>query len=86
MPIQSIDPPQTPHPQPQQPRVAQTQPPMVYVYEQQRWEYKVLLKSADDDAAPSEAELNALGRSGWELIGVTLMPPNVRFYFKRPHR
>jgi len=59
---------------------------MVYVYELPRWEYKVLVKTPEDEAVPSEAELNLLGRSGWELVGVTPFPAGARFYFKRPQR
>ena len=47
-----------PHiPQPQQPQV---QLPTVYVYEKQRWEYRVVSKDVADEAPLSEDELNAL--------------------------
>jgi hypothetical protein len=52
---------------------------MVYVYEKQRWEYKVIFQSA-----LSEEELNAQGAEGWELVGLVALPENTRFYFKRP--
>jgi len=58
---------------------------MVYVYEQTRWEYKVLLKDADEQPA-SEADLNALGADGWELAGVGSIAGRTQFYFKRPRR
>ena len=51
---------------------------MVYVYEKQRWEYKVIVQSAT-----SEEELNALGAEGWELVGVIGLPDTSQFYFKR---
>jgi len=28
-------------------------------------------------------ELNALGREGWELVGIVALPSKVQFYFKR---
>jgi hypothetical protein len=30
-----------------------------------------------------EAELNALGRDAWELVGVLATPQGTQFYFKR---
>jgi hypothetical protein len=51
---------------------------MVYVYERQQWEYKVLVQTAI-----SEQELNALGAAGWELVGIVPLPETTRFYFKR---
>jgi hypothetical protein len=59
------------------------QPPMVYVYEKQAWEYKVVVEKAAAEAMPSEQEMNALGESGWELAGVVPLPDKVHFYFKR---
>jgi hypothetical protein len=73
--------PQHPFPQPLQPQnlqLARDQPPMVYVYEKQRWEYKMIFQSA-----VSEEELNALGAEGWELVGVVALPETMQFYFKR---
>ena len=69
------------HPQPQQP--GPSQPPMVYVYEKQEWEYKVVIKNAAEEELLSERELNDFGRSGWELAGVVSLPGKVLFYFKR---
>jgi hypothetical protein len=79
--IRFTDPPPhpSPHrPQPEEPQLARVQPPMVYVYEKPRWEYKVIFQSA-----LSEEELNALGAEGWELVGLVALPENTRFYFKR---
>jgi hypothetical protein len=59
------------------------QPPMVYVYETQAWEYKVVVKIAATEEMPSEQEINALGESGWELAGVVPLPDKLHFYFKR---
>jgi hypothetical protein len=51
---------------------------MVYVYEKQQWEYKVVVQNA-----MSEAQLNALGAEGWELVGVVAVAEVPQFYFKR---
>jgi hypothetical protein len=56
---------------------------MVYVYEKQGWEYKVVSKNAADETLLSEDELNALGVSGWELVGVVPLAGKVQFFFKR---
>jgi len=73
--------PQTPQPQPaQQPRV---QPPTVFVYERQQWEYLVLTKNVVDEPSLSTADLNALGSDGWELVGVAPFQTTVQLVFKR---
>ena len=79
MTIRLTDPPQPPlpHPQPQQPDAAPVRPAMVYVSERQKWEYTVIVQPAI-----SEHELNALGESGWELVGVVALPATAQFYFK----
>ena len=51
---------------------------MVYVYEKQRWEYKIIVRNA-----MTEEELNAFGAQGWELVGVVALPEKSQFYFKR---
>jgi hypothetical protein len=79
--IRLTDPPQHPfpqRPQPENPQLPPVQPQMVYVYEKQRWQYKVIVQSA-----VSEEELNALGAEGWELVGVVALPETRQFYFKR---
>jgi hypothetical protein len=84
--IRLSDSPQTPFPpppQPQQPRTPQAQSPMVYVYEKQQWEYKVVVKNAAEEEFLSEQELNELGVGGWELVGVAALSGKVQFYFKR---
>jgi hypothetical protein len=73
----------THHAQLQQPQRPQVQPPMVYVYEKQLWEYKIVVRNVAADELVSEQELNTLGRSGWELAGVVRLPSKVQFYFKR---
>jgi len=81
MQIQPTDLPHHPFRQPPQPQNAQRpheQPPMVYVYERQRWEYQLIVQSA-----MSEEDLNALGAAGWELVGVIGLPDKSQFYFKR---
>ena len=84
--VQLTDSPQPPfpqHPQPQAPELPQVQPPMVYVFEKEAWEYKIVVKNAAAEGLLSEQELNALGVSGWELAGVVTLAGNVQFYFKR---
>jgi hypothetical protein len=56
---------------------------MVYVYEKQKWDYKIIVKNAVEEELLPEPELNALGVSGWELVGVVALPDKVQFYFKR---
>jgi hypothetical protein len=56
---------------------------MIYVYEKQRWEYKVVTVG-ERERPLSDQELNTLGKDGWELAGVVNAGSEVRFYFKRP--
>jgi hypothetical protein len=70
------------HPLPEQPKPSQVQQPMVYVYDRTSWEYKVITKDGAEPM-PSEEELNAMGKSGWELAGVAAVPGKVNFFFKR---
>ena len=76
--------PEPPLPEPSQPELAQSHPPMVYVYEPQAWEYKTVVRHAGHEQLLSEQELNRLGGEGWELAGVASQPERVIFYFKRP--
>ena len=69
-------------PQPEQPQQPRVQPPTVFVYEERGWEYKVVMKSADERPV-SEDELNALGNEGWELVGVVQLPTKAQFFFRR---
>jgi len=55
----------------------------VYVYERQQWEYRIVMKRDGDEPIVSEDELNALGKEGWELVGVVLVHAAVQFVFKR---
>jgi hypothetical protein len=59
-------------------------PPMLYVYEDTVWEYKLLVRTRGQDELPSEEEMNALGAQGWELAGIANQQKLVHFYFKRP--
>lgn len=72
-----------PPPVPEQPQGSEHRQPMVYVYENQAWEYRIITREATD-APLSEDELNALGRSGWELVGVSALAGKTSFFFKRP--
>ena len=57
--------------------------PIVYVKDKTVWEYKLLTRNLSKEEAPSEEELNKLGKEGWELAGVFTDSPFVHFYFKR---
>jgi hypothetical protein len=57
--------------------------PMVYVKEKTVWQYKVVIRNLSKEEAPSEDELNNLGKDGWELTGVFADSPFTYFYFKR---
>jgi hypothetical protein len=61
----------------------QVAPPIVYVREDVRWEYKTVERALSGEAAIGEAELNELGAEGWELAGVLAHENKVSFYFKR---
>ncbi len=69
-----------PH-QPGQPEPVR--PPMIYVKQSLKWEYKQIIRNLENEKPPDEAELNALGADGWEMSGVTQQPPFAYFYFKR---
>ena len=69
----------------QEPR-GSVRPPMVYVTEPLRWEYKLVVHSLEEGKALNEEELNALGAEGWELAGIIFAPPTAYHYFKRPAR
>jgi hypothetical protein len=60
-----------------------TRPPMIYVKQSPKWEYKQIVRNLKKENAPDEAELNALGEEGWEMSGVAQQPPLAYFYFKR---
>ena len=66
-----------------EPRARAFRPPMVYVYESARWEYRILSRDLAHEGLPTEEELNALGAEGWGLAGVISQPDQVHFYFKR---
>jgi hypothetical protein len=70
-------------PRPQTPQQRAVQQPMVFVYEKQQWEYKVVVADAVHGQSLAEDDLNALGASGWELVGVVPLAGKVQFYFKR---
>ena len=57
--------------------------PMVYVRDKTVRQYKLLTRNLAKEEAPSEEELNKLGKEGWELAGVFNDTPFLYFYFKR---
>jgi len=59
------------------------QPPMIYVKETLKWEYKQIIRDLEKEKPLNEEELNALGMEGWEMSGVAQHPPTIYFYFKR---
>jgi hypothetical protein len=71
------------HVPPQEPRRPQVQAPTVFVYEKQEWEYKVISGTTEADPLAAERELNALGKDGWELVGIVNVADDLRFYLKR---
>jgi hypothetical protein len=80
--------PSRPHPHvpaPVQPQPPQGHAPTIYVYEKVAWEYRLIEKDLADDSF-SEADLNLLGRDGWELVGTVPLTAKVQFYFKRAQR
>lgn len=65
------------------PEAPQVVTPLIYVQKSTLWEYKQLTRNLAKEAAPSAAELNTLGKEGWELAGVITDAPFVYFYLKR---
>jgi hypothetical protein len=61
----------------------QVAPPIVYVREDIRWEYKTVGRDLSAEVVIGEAELNALGAEGWELAGILTHEGKASFYFKR---
>lgn len=59
------------------------QAPIVYVKDSPTWEYKRLTRNLAKEQAPTEDEMNALGRDGWDLAGILTDPPFAFFYLKR---
>jgi hypothetical protein len=58
-------------------------PPMIYVKESLKWEYKQIARDLKKEGPLNEAELNPLGEEGWEMSGIAQQPPFTYFYFKR---
>jgi hypothetical protein len=65
------------------PETGQVAPPIIYVREDIRWEYKTVEHALSAEPVIGEAELNELGAEGWELAGVLAHENKVSFYFKR---
>lgn len=65
------------------PAAPQVVAPLIYVQKSTQWEYKQLICNLSKKAAPTAAELNTLGKEGWELAGVMTDAPFAYFYFKR---
>lgn len=56
-------------------------PPLVYV--EPRFEYKQLAREITGGPPVNDAELDELGRGGWELVSVLSDGRTAYFYFKR---
>ena len=65
------------------PAAPQVVTPLIYVQKNTSWEYKQLIRNLAKEEAPTAAELNMLGKAGWELVGVMADAPFVYFYLKR---
>lgn len=48
-----------------------------------RWEYRRLERNLRTEEAPTEKDLDALGREGWELVGMFFDSPLLYLYLKR---
>jgi len=68
---------------PREPQQNPIRPPMVYVEKPVKWEYKQIVRDLEKEKLLDEAELNELGKEGWELSGTAQQPPLAYFYFKR---
>lgn len=87
--LHAHQPPQPPRPQPPgfDPDLANVRPiaPMVYV--EPAFEYRQLTRQLQaGESLPTAAELDALGRDGWELVSVIQAGQSAHFYFKRVAR
>jgi hypothetical protein len=58
--------------------------PMVTVRDEVRWEYRRILRNLRTEDVPDEADLNALGADGWELVSMVSDSPFLYLLFKRP--
>ena len=58
-------------------------PPMVYIRETAKWQYKQVIRDLEKEKPLDESELNALGTEGWEMSGVFSDHLLVYYYFKR---
>jgi hypothetical protein len=67
----------------EKPEVRGFRPPMLYVYADTTWEYKLFSRDLTHEHLPTEEEMNSLGAEGWELAGVVSQPDKVHFYLKR---
>jgi hypothetical protein len=67
---------------PREPGRESTRPPMIYVEQPLKWEYKQIVRDLGSEQPLSEAELNELGDAGWELTGITQHESKIYFYFK----
>jgi hypothetical protein len=67
---------------PNQPRIGAITP-IVYVKDKTIWQYKRLVRNLSSEEAPTEEELNNIGKEGWELTAIVSNHPFAYFYFKK---
>lgn len=77
-------PPQPPYPQPPGVPTVRVTPPMVYV--EPTFEYRQLSRDITSGPPLSDAELDELGKAGWELVSTVSDGRTAHFYFKREGR
>lgn len=68
---------------PQQPEDLAVNVPTVYVNENRNWEYKCITRNMAAGEPPSAAELNHLGKDGWELSTMVTHGDMLYCYLKR---
>ena len=58
--------------------------PVVYESVKYQWKYKHIRRFLDQEPPLDEAELNELGKEGWELITIFTSHRITHYYFKQP--
>jgi len=66
-----------------EPGVSYSQP-TIYVQTSAKWHYKIIDYALHETADLAAADLDELGKEGWELAGTLPLSGKVRFFFKRP--
>ena len=77
-------PPQPPYPPPPGMPTVHVTPPLVYV--EPTFEYRQLSRDITGGPPLTDAELDELGKAGWELVSTVSDGRTAHFYFKRAAR